>query len=638
VVESGGRLWIGTYGAGLTEIDRQSGRVVQHRQRAVDAAGLCGNYIWDLTPSARGTLWISTGTGVCRLDGGRFHAYGLPAPNTIALTLREDGRGRLWMGSGNGVYVLEPDARAARLIDASRGGLPTPIDALHVDEAGRIWMASGGSGDLASYDPETRGVAVFRNVAVEGVWDIESARDGALWLATGSGLTRFDPASQQIERFRPDDEAGSVFYSVLTDRDGRLWAGTNKGLIRYDPSARTSRRFDLGDGIGNLEFNRHAAFASDSKFFFGGMNGVTSFVPSEIRDNAYLPPVVLTAIQVLGENGERNLDPLQQRELTLSPGDYAVSFEFAALNYTHSPKNRFAYRLEGFDSDWIQAGTRRFARYTNLPPDRYVLKVRGTNNDGVPSPLEASLAVIVQPPFWATWWFRLAAGGLLYGGLFVAYKLRIRRLMELQQLRLRIASDLHDELGSELSGIALASRLIGRHDALTDKDRSRLADMASAAARITAGLRDIVWYISPEQDTLQSLEQRMKSVAGSMLDGITYQFRSSGIRPVPLDIDQKRHLFLIYKELLHNILRHAHATGVEITLEADQSRVRLEIADNGVGMSAGPTGGTGLNNIRRRADELGATLTIDSEPGKGTRIGLTAPMTQTRRSRRAVDA
>jgi signal transduction histidine kinase len=162
--------------------------------------------------------------------------------------------------------------------------------------------------------------------------------------------------------------------------------------------------------------------------------------------------------------------------------------------------------------------------------------------------------------------------------------------------------------------------------------------MASSAARITAGLRDIVWYISPEQDTLQSLEERMKSVASTLLDGIAHEFRSSGIRPVPLDIDQRRHLFLIYKELLHNVLRHAQATRVEITLEATQGRLRLEVADNGVGMSGEPTGGTGLNNIRRRSAELGATLSIESAPGTGTRIGLIAPMTQTRRSRRAVDA
>ena len=176
-------------------------------------------------------------------------------------------------------------------------------------------------------------------------------------------------------------------------------------------------------------------------------------------------------------------------------------------------------------------------------------------------------------------------GWALIGGLFVAYKLRIRRLVELEQLRLRIASDLHDELGSELSGIALASRLIGRHDELTEKDRSRLADVASAAARVTAGLRDIVWYISPEEDTLESLEQRMKSVARTMLDGIAYEFRSSGIRPVPLDMDRRRHLFLIYKEVLHNILRHAEATRVTIALEAHAGALRLEIVDNGVGMS-----------------------------------------------------
>ena len=640
VFEDGrGHLWVATYGSGLNEIDRRSGRVVHYRQRAGDRTSLCGDYVWDITSSNRGVLWASTTSGFCRLEDGRFRSYDLAAPTTSPLILREDARGRLWMGTLTGLYLFDPDRGAAALIGDARHGLPQPIDALHIAPDGRVWVASGSSGDLASYDPATQKFAVYRQVAIEGVWDIESARDGAMWLATGSGLTRFDPASGRSERIPIEDkEAGTVFYSLLTDPDGRLWAGTNKGLVRYDPASRAFRRFDLGDGIGSLEFNRHAAFAGVSELFFGGMNGITSLVPAEIRDNSYLPPVVLTAIQLLGRNGERNLDPFDRQELTLSPGDYAVSFDFTALNFTQTVKNRFAYTLEGFDSDWIQAGTRRFARYTNLPPGRYRLRVRGTNNDGVPSPFEASLRVIVEPAFWETWWFRMIAGGLVAGGLFLAYKIRIRRLVELEQLRLRIASDLHDELGSELSGIALASRLVGRHDHLTDKDRSRLADVASAAARITAGLRDIVWYISPEQDTLQSLEQRMRSVAHTMLDGIAHEFHSGGIRPVPLDMDRRRNLFLIYKELLHNVLRHANATRVEVTLDATQGNLRLEVADNGIGMSECGNDGAGLKNIRRRAAELGADLQIESEPAKGTRTCLTAAMTRTRRGRRAADA
>jgi signal transduction histidine kinase len=267
-----------------------------------------------------------------------------------------------------------------------------------------------------------------------------------------------------------------------------------------------------------------------------------------------------------------------------------------------------------------------------LPAGRYVLRVRGSNNDGVWSRHEAALPVTVLPPFWQTWWFRIAAASLAVAGLVVAYKMRIRRLLALERLRLRIASDLHDELGSELSGIAMASSLIGREDRLTDKDRSRLADVAATAARVMTGLRDIVWYINPEQDTLESLEQRMRSVARTLLDGTTHEFRSSGIRPAPIEMDRRRHLFLIYKELVTNVVRHARASRVDIRLDMTERLLRLEVADDGVGLKDEEGAGTGLRSIRRRAAEIGADLEIESRPGAGTRARLIVPLTRTRRS------
>jgi signal transduction histidine kinase len=307
-----------------------------------------------------------------------------------------------------------------------------------------------------------------------------------------------------------------------------------------------------------------------------------------------------------------------------------VSFEFAALNFTQGHKNRYAYTLEGFDRAWIPAGTRRSARYTNLPPGRYVFRVRGSNNDGIWNDRGAALPVTVLPPYWQTWWFRAALAGAVVAALAAAYKLRVRRIRGLERLRLQIASDLHDALGSELSGIALASGLIGRQDHLTDRDRRRLADVGSAATRVMFALRDIVWCINPEQDTLESLEARMRSVARTLLGGVTHEFISSGITATPIDIDERRHLFLIYKELLHNVVRHARARRVAVRLDATDKTLALRVSDDGVGFDAEAASGNGLANIRRRAAAIGAALEIEGRPGAGTDVLLTLRMTRTR--------
>jgi signal transduction histidine kinase/ligand-binding sensor domain-containing protein len=627
------RLWVGTYGAGLDEIDRAGGRVVHHRRHPGDAASLCSDYVWDIAPSHGGALWVGTTGGLCRLENGRFRAVPVPPAAVNALSLLEDPDGRVWVGTSTGLYALDPGSSAVRLVGGPDTGLTSPVDTLHRERDGRIWLASAGAGTLAVHDPATGRSAAFP-ITPEGIWDIASSGDGTMWLATGAGLVRFDPVSGTSDRIRPDAAAaGAVHYSALVDAGGRVWTGTNKGLVRYDPGTRAFRRYDLGDGIGNIEFNRHAAHAGPGgRLFFGGMNGITSFVASEIEDNDQQAPVVMTGIQTLSRTGERRISPFGLERLVLGPADYTVSFEFAALSYTQSAKNQYAYMLEGFDAAWVSAANRRFARYTNLPPGEYVLRVRGSNHDGIWSGQQAALAVTVLPPFWQTWWFRFAAVALVAVALALAHKIRVRRLLELERLRLRIASDLHDELGSELSGIALASSLIGREDRLTDRDRRRLADVSATAARVMTGLRDIVWYINPEQDTLESLEQRMRSAARTLLDGVASDFESRGISPVPIDMDQRRHLFLIYKELLANIVRHASARHVSIRLDATGNLLRLEVSDDGVGMEGEKTTtGTGLSSIRRRAAAMGAALEVESAPGQGTRVRLSGKMTRTRR-------
>lgn len=274
------------------------------------------------------------------------------------------------------------------------------------------------------------------------------------------------------------------------------------------------------------------------------------------------------------------------------PGSIVVSFGFVALNYTQPARNRHRYRLEGFDPARVQSASRS-ARYTRLPPGSYRFHVQGSNNDGIWNETGASLRVRVRPPFWRTWRFVSLAGLALAGLALAAHRLRLRSLVELERMRLRIASDLHDELGSELPGIALASSLVGRRGGLEEHDRQRLAEIREATLRLMQGLRDVVWHLSPEHDSSASMLQRMRSTAGTLLDGVEHTFEAD-VDDRGLDMERRRDCSWLSKETLANVVRHSSARHVTIRLALGERRLFLEVRDDGAGFDpAAPADGGG---------------------------------------------
>jgi signal transduction histidine kinase len=501
------------------------------------------------------------------------------------------------------------------------------VDTLNQDSRGRVWLGSAGSGltTLAVYDPASGAATAYREAGRAGIWDIASAGGDAVWLATSTGLSHFDPVARRSRAVATPGDGG-LFYSVLVDEAGLVWAGTNKGIVRFDPAGGATRRFLPVDGTGNVEFNRHAAARLlDGSLAFGGMHGVTYFRPADLVHNPHPPPVAITAARVVGRRGEADR-LLPDGSVALGPGDVAVTFEFAALGFTAALQNALAYRLEGWDRDWLDAGHARSVRYTNLPPASYTFRVRAANNDGVWNREGAAVTVVVAPAFWQSWWFRLAVALLAAAAILVWHRARLARALEVERLRLRIAADLHDELGSDLSGIALAASLLGRDEALSERSRDRLARVAAAVARVTEGLRDIVWHVNPEHDTLPALEARLRGVAAAILGDLAHDVRTSGVtRPVSMDV--RRHLVLIVKELLANIVRHARATRVAIRVAWAAGALRLSVADDGRGFDeANGERGAGLANIERRARAIGGSVVTETGTERGTRTIVEVPL------------
>ncbi len=318
-----------------------------------------------------------------------------------------------------------------------------------------------------------------------------------------------------------------------------------------------------------------------------------------------------------------------------------LSCEFVALSYTAPGKNRYRYMLEGLDETWIDAGNRRFTSYTNLDPGRYVLHITASNNDGVWNTRGATLAITIIPPYWKTLWFRVTAVVVIAGLLFLMYRYRVRKLLEIERIRTSIATDLHDDIGSTLTEIALFSDVGLREvkakpqaSVLSDDERARLAglfsDTGSTARALIDAMNDIVWAVDPKNDSFEFLLLRMKMHATKMLEakGINYEIDiPPELASLRLPLGMRRRMFLIFKEAINNILRHAQPTRVVLTMRREGRTLMMTMADNGIGFDPHAAArGNGLHNMEERARSIGGSLTITSSGGLGTTITLHAPI------------
>jgi signal transduction histidine kinase len=319
-------------------------------------------------------------------------------------------------------------------------------------------------------------------------------------------------------------------------------------------------------------------------------------------------------------------------EIRLEHDQNFFSFSFAALDYTDPKRNRYSCRMLGVDAGWVNAGHRNYASYTHLDPGEYVFQVKGANSDGIWNEEGISQRITITPAWWQTWWFRLGAGALLVSLLVLAYNYRVSQLLRIEHMRVRIASDLHDDIGSRLSSIALMSDVARGRLQKADQEGAALSRIGEIARETANVLKDLVWSIDPECDKLGDILQRMRDIAEEQLGEVMHSvhFPSEG-SDIVLDLSTRRNLLLLYKEVLHNIQKHARASMVWIDGSLEQGIFRLEIRDNGVGFNPEfGHGGHGLNNIRQRAHNIDASLNIESQSGHGTTVVLKVKIPRTR--------
>ncbi|GAB5534295.1 MAG: hybrid sensor histidine kinase/response regulator transcription factor [Rubricoccaceae bacterium] len=409
-----------------------------------------------------GAIWLADGAGLHRYHPRtrqyRFYRHDPDRPESLlepqsAEQIRgvfEDREGAIWLVTPRYLSRLE-DPEAGRFrhirhtsdVDARDGG--TVFLSMHEDAQGRFWIATHTG--LLRFDPRTNESTHYRtdpsnptslsNDRVRAVLADPAEPDRVLWIGTdGGGLNRFDVEAETFEHITTADGLpNDVVYGVLSDDDGRLWLSTNRGLARYDPRTGAVQTYDASDGLQSNEFNT-ASFhrGASGKLYFGGVYGVNVFDPADFEDNPFVPNVALTGLRIgdqpvaVGDSTDLlDREVWATDELHLSHHENMVTFSFAALDFSAPEKNRYAYRMGGLDADWIQAGTEGSATYTNLPPGRHMFRVRGSNNDGVWNEVGASLELVVAPPWWRSWWAYALYGLAIVGGVVLAVRYREER-------------------------------------------------------------------------------------------------------------------------------------------------------------------------------------------------------------------
>lgn len=457
--EASGNVWIGTDGGGLDYLIKDTGRYLHYKNVLGTNKSLSSNNVQVLYIDRTGVLWVGTERGLNRFDRRAssftryefqfLDPYSLSSNNITAITGDKDGM--LWIGTDNGLNRYDwRTGRFTRYISGSVQPVSPgegSIQILYLDTSGMLW--AGTYDGLVRLDPTTGLYTRYRNdpedpnsLSDNRVLSIMEDYKGFLWIGTRSGLNRLDRSTAQFHRFRTQDGLpNDLIYGILEDSRGYLWLSTNNGICRFGPVTQTYKNFTIQDGLQSNEFIPGAYHkGSSGEFYYGGVNGFNAFTPERIKDNPFLPPVVLTSLTQGGEEIDSSAPVERLAMITLWwPKNY-FEFEFAALNYIQPDSNQYAYRLENFEEGWNAVGSRRNGRYTNLPGGNYVLHIQGSNNDGVWNLEGVTLQVKVVPPFWENPLFQV--GAILGLVLIVVgvYRLRVRDV-ERRNLMLELLVD-----------------------------------------------------------------------------------------------------------------------------------------------------------------------------------------------------
>jgi len=647
-----GDYWIGMNGSG---IDRLHAGLVEHYG---SSRGLMNGHVWSILQDHAGSLWAGTWGGLFRLDHDQFVNFSDGTQiGAVVLALYEDSTDRLWVGQ-QAFGVL------AAIHNGAREGLGIPgttanldVRALAEDQRGDLWVGTENEGLYRRQGTNWSHFGKREGLECDSVWSLY-ADGGGLWIGTcGGGLACWRNGQMKTWTTR-NGLVNDVICQILDDDRGNLWLGSYGGVFRVSKSDLEHGAgerdesvhcvsYKRADGLPAIEcqggFQPSGLKSRDGRLWFPTSKGFAVVNPAQMTTNLVAPIVLLE--ELLVDNVVQTVTG--KRPIEIAPGKSRLDFRYTATSLMAPEKVQFKYRLEGLESEWQNAGVRRAVTYSHLGPGDYTFHVIAANNDGIWNEAGAELAVTVLPFFWQTGWFWFFSGAALLAGVFVTVRFVVTRRLHLKLARLereqmvqreraRIAKDIHDDLGANLTEIAILSELAQNPETSAVEARADLRKIARKTESLTQMLDEIVWAVNPQRDTLENLVTYACTYAENFLHLAQVQCRLELPALVPdvfLRTDVRHGLFLVVKEALNNVVKHAGATEVKIRMDLLPGEFCVSVSDNGLGFTPpttsaekAPAEGDGLGNMRHRIENLGGRFELFSRPGEGTQVRVHLPI------------
>ena len=674
--DSEGIIWIGTLDNGLNKLDRKTDKLTNFKtdQNAPDC--ICRGNINSIIETDKDTLWISPeNQGLWRMNKltGEFKQFRnvLPEKNILGqdtiLKMVYDNDGIIWLGTlGGGLNSFNINKGKFTNFTFDEKD-PLSLSSNRIRDVIKVrndilWIGTD-IGGLNKFDIKEQKFIHFKNeagnvksISNNTVISLLEDSSGNIWAGTFGGLNKFDASQNTFKRYTVNDGLpNDAIYKLMEDNEKNIWISTNYGLSKLDPATETFINYDVRDGFqGNAYYHQCGLKLKGGELAFGGGNGFDIFRPEDITENETIPNIVITDLQIfnkpvpISENGSVLDKSISlKNEIELSYKDSVFSFEFAALDFTVPGKNKYAYKLIGFDRDWSYSGYKNQATYTNLDPGKYIFRVKGSNNDDIWNEKGVSLKINISPPFWKTMWFKGLGVLAVAGAAGKIYNNKLRKIREEQKAqaeftkqlievqendRKRISAELHDSIGSDLLISKNKLQMSLKNPEITKSVEKNISEVSNIITDTLKDVREISYSLHPYQIERLGLSKAIKSItdraAGST--DMSFIFSADNIDKL-LKPEVEISLYRIIQECINNILKHSRAESVILNISKSGNILSVLISDNGIGFSlekikSNASGyGFGLKGISERVKLFDGKFEINSSVNYGTEMKISIP-------------
>jgi ligand-binding sensor domain-containing protein/signal transduction histidine kinase len=579
-------MLIGSAG-GITKYDFKSGKSTNFYPDYENTFGLCGAFVYDMKQSQTGEIYISTSRGFCRYDDETQRFYNWHEHPEVAQLLKLSTRG------------------------------------IVIDEENVVWIAIS-NGDIVEFHPQTlkivKHIGLFSKPEDAHNTTLDMLNDDSLiWVGTMNGLIKFNKISKQFSLM---EFGGGVIPGIVgnlwKDSSGVLWFTGTTGLVRYNTSTGVVEYLDVHHGLPTNSFHfQHAFKTYDGFLCMASLKGLVIFNPENVQQLIYHPKAILTGLRILNESVP--LSAIHDNVLTLNHDQNFLTFTLNTFEYLQKDNIRYAYMLEGLHEDWVYNDKNRQISFTNLPGGDYTLKFKTSTADGVWTNDYQTLKIHIRTVYYKTWWFISGLALLLIGVVYSVVRYRQNQRLKVELLRQKIASDLHDDIGSTLSSIKMYSEIAIGNDEASNPLLRKISDNAGL---IVDSMSDMVWAIKPGNEKLGDLRSKMEGFAlemcGPLEVDLAFYFDPS-LEEVKVNMEYKKDIYLVFKESLNNAIKYSQCSKIAVNVKREQQHLILEVTDNGVGFDVTTIQkGNGLDNMKMRIAKLKGEMTIHSRKGEGT--------------------